>query len=198
LYIIYNRQVKNLNFYEKNAHPDRESNPGSSAVYENKQVIDVYRAISELHNMCKEQWKVDAHSVPKLRTYCLYKYNYEKESYVYKVHNRGHRSVLTQLRCGILPLSIETGRFTSIPIEFRLCILCDANVVEDEKHFLFDCSFYNEIRDIYNMKFRGKYPNLDLMDDNSKLKCCMHSDLVKITAEFIYTCYTKRREFIYR
>ena len=34
-------------------------------------------------------------------------------------------------------IKIETGRYTQIPIEYRLCILCEENVIEDENHFLF-------------------------------------------------------------
>ena len=36
------------------------------------------------------------------------------------------------------------------------------------------------------------------MDDMEKLKFLMTADTVKITAEFIYDCYCKRREFIYQ
>ena len=34
-------------------------------------------------------------------------------------------------------IKIETGRYNQIPIEYRLCILCEENVIEDENHFLF-------------------------------------------------------------
>ncbi len=46
--------------------------------------------------------------------------------------NRKHRSYLAQYRCGILPLSIETGRWGSIPLEGRICKMFDSLVVEDE------------------------------------------------------------------
>ncbi len=60
--------------------------------------------------------------------------------------NRKHRSYLVQYRCGILPLSIETGRWGSIHLEDRICKICDSLVVEDEYHFIFHCSLYNNIR----------------------------------------------------
>ncbi len=60
---------------------------------------------------------------------------------------RKHRSYLAQYRCGILLLSIETGRWGSIPLEDRICKMCDSLVVEDEYHFIFHCSLYNNIRD---------------------------------------------------
>ncbi len=57
--------------------------------------------------------------------------------------NRKHRAY----RCGLLPLSIETGRWGNIPLEDRICKMCDSLVVEDEYHFIFHCSLYNNISD---------------------------------------------------
>ncbi len=63
--------------------------------------------------------------------------------------NRKYRSYHAQYCCGILPLSIETGRWGSIPLEDRICKMCDSLVVEDEYHFRFHCSLYNNIRDTF-------------------------------------------------
>ena len=60
----------------------------------------------------------------------------EIEDYLFfKVPNM-HRSLLAQFRAGILPFSIEVGRYRNIRLDERLCTLCDDNVVEDEIHFL--------------------------------------------------------------
>ena len=56
------------------------------------------------------------------------------------------RSLISQLRLGILPLRIETGRFIGLEVQERLCEVCDNNQVEDEAHFLFDCETYNDLR----------------------------------------------------
>ncbi len=52
----------------------------------------------------------------------------------------GQRSIMAQFRLRILPLSIETGKYTYIPEVFRLCIFCQVNMVEIEEHILFQCS----------------------------------------------------------
>ncbi len=44
-------------------------------------------------------------------------------------------------------LSIETDRCGNIPLEDRICKMCYSLVVEDEYHFIFHCSLYNNIRD---------------------------------------------------
>ena len=51
------------------------------------------------------------------------------------------------LRCGNLPLHIETGRFArpKLPVEQRTCFHC-IDSVEDELHFLIDCPFYDDTR----------------------------------------------------
>ena len=46
---------------------------------------------------------------------------------------------------GILPLNVETGRYKNIPADQRFCFVCKESI-EDEMHFLFECSFYVNYR----------------------------------------------------
>ncbi len=51
----------------------------------------------------------------------------------------------------VLPLAIETGRFKSIPVEERVCVLFNMNDIEDEMHMLCTCTLYQHIRiEMYN------------------------------------------------
>ncbi len=71
---------------------------------------------------------------------------------VHMQYNRGHRSILARYRSGIIPLSIETGRFQNTPREFRLSTMCNDNVIEDETHFIFYCNQYNDLQEyLYEM-----------------------------------------------
>ncbi len=97
-----------------------------------------------------------------------------------------------------MPLKIETGRYTQIALEFRLCILCDSNLVEDENHFLFQCDFYQTLRDQFFQKLKYLYPEFDVMNNNLKLKYLVSKTLVTNTSEYIYCCYCKQRDFIYK
>ena len=56
------------------------------------------------------------------------------------------KSYLSQLRLGILPIAIETGRYRQVPISERKCTICKKNEVEDEFHILFKCPAYKNIR----------------------------------------------------
>ena len=59
------------------------------------------------------------------------------------------RSVFAQIRFGILPLHVETGRFVNKKLEERTCEICHSDVIEDECHFLFNCSVYETPRNYW-------------------------------------------------
>ncbi len=44
-------------------------------------------------------------------------------------------------------LEIESGRWNRTPIENRKCQMC--NCLEDEYHFILECTMYSDIRNIY-------------------------------------------------
>ncbi len=54
--------------------------------------------------------------------------------------------MLAQIRFGILPLHIETGRFRGTALEERTCQICNSQSIEDEFHFILICNEYNELR----------------------------------------------------
>ena len=90
-------------------------------------------------NLCTLQWKESLTSFTKLRTYTKHKVEYKKESYLTWNVSKSKRSLLAQLRLGMLPLVIESGRYTGKSIELRVCIVCDSNVIQNELHFI--CQF---------------------------------------------------------
>jgi hypothetical protein len=42
-------------------------------------------------------------------------------------------------------LAIEKGRYSNVPRSNRFCNACNANLIEDEEHFLLHCTAYTEI-----------------------------------------------------
>ena len=61
-----------------------------------------------------------------------------------------HRTVISRWRLSNHRLNIETGRYTKPKTkrEDRLCTLC--SVLEDERHVIFTCPRYHQIRQEYN------------------------------------------------
>ena len=95
------------------------------------------------------EWKNGLTSKPKLRTYVQFKLLYITEFYVTALLPKNKRSLLSQFRCGVLPLATETGRYKQVPRHERYCSMCKTNSVEDEIHFLCHCNFYKVLRDVY-------------------------------------------------
>ena len=171
---------------------------GNENYFVNLDVIDLSHARERLFKLCKETWESQICHVAKLRTYNIYKQVYEIEPYVYKIQHRGKRSLLAQFRTGVLPLAIETGRYNSTPLEYRLCLLCNKNFLEDEKHFLLHCELYTELRSNLIMSVLQIESLYYFKTENEKLKLLMSGELIKHTANFIYYAYNKRRSFLYK
>jgi hypothetical protein len=87
-------------------------------------------------NMKKREWfnLICNHSV-KLRTYRSFKFENDLERYVSMFLIKPHRSNLAQFRLGVFPITIETGRYLREKLEERICVICNTNNIEDEKHF---------------------------------------------------------------
>ena len=89
---------------------------------------------------------------------------------------------------GILQIAIETGRYRSIPVEQRFCILCNANKIEDEIHILFECPKYDKIRFIWLHKLEisnfnllnSKYDQLNIVFQFPRITPKYVVDIMKI------------------
>ncbi len=114
---------------------------GLEEYYNNLYEIDLSMFAEKLSVFVQDKWLESVHSKPKLRTYKKFKSKLVPEDYVLRLMSRFHRSTFAKLRCGILPLNIEVGRYRGIKVEDRICSLCK-NGVEDEIHFLFECNVY--------------------------------------------------------
>lgn len=101
----------------------------------------------EKEKWCNKLWN-DGHNVNgnKLRTYRRFKGTLEKEKYLDINVPRDQRSAFVKLRCGVLPLEVETGRYNGTILEERVCKLCNNGDIEDEVHFLITCPIYQDIR----------------------------------------------------
>ena len=66
------------------------------------------------------------------------------EPCLYFIGDREIRRNLAKLRCSNRSLLIESGRYLKLEIVGRICKRC--NRVEDETHFLIECSLYTVTR----------------------------------------------------
>ena len=149
----------------------------------------------------QEQWwydMLDDKNCPngnKLRTYRMHKNRLNTEEYV-KLVSRYNRSTLAKLRCGSLPLNIETGRYNKVPLELRTCILCDANKIEDEIHFTIECKFYDDLRYAMLNEFNVKYNGFNQLPSLAKY-CTIMADMsfIKLVANSVNKMFKRRQTY---
>jgi hypothetical protein len=59
------------------------------------------------------------------------------------------KPLISRYRLHAHSLNIETGRYYNIDRHARICNMCNNNDIEDEYHFILECSKYVEIRRKY-------------------------------------------------
>ena len=104
--------------------------------------------VQRLKDQYIQNWFSDINTNRKLVLYKDFKINFSHEYYLDVISVQKFRHALAQIRTGHHPLEIETGRYTNIPREQRLCKLCTLDI-EDEYHFVLRCNTYNDIRSLY-------------------------------------------------
>ena len=164
--------------------------------FDSIEYCDLQICYEKLKSNETEKWNVRRTSKPKLRYYNMFKSDLEIEDYLFFKVPKMHRSLLAQFRAGILPLSIEVGRYRNIPLEERLCTLCDDNVVEDEIHFLCSCKLYKEARDVLFVQAAMMCDDFCRMDVLDKFVYMM-SNMQKEVMSFIVQASHKRRTKLY-
>ena len=116
-------------------------------VFSGKLRSDIDKVKIKLNDLMQEQWSHEMHNKPKLRTYVQIKDILEPEPYVLSNISSQRRSLLAQIRLGILPIRIKNGRFRSLPVQQRLCELCEMHKIENEIHFLCECPINHDFRE---------------------------------------------------
>ena len=129
------------------------------------------------------QFKTQCSKSPKLRTYnSLFSVFVDQklsDSYTRLCLPFIVRKRLSQLRLGVLPLRIETDRFSRVKVDAKSrfcrqpqcknCIVTtpsDQLVVENEFHFLMYCKQYDNLRPVLFSKL--SCPHFDQMNDQNK------------------------------
>ena len=79
--------------------------------YESKIPIDVEQFKQEIFVKESENWQNESQKMAKLRTFRIFKQTFGQEAYLCSNISKIERSHSAQVRFGILPLKIETGRF---------------------------------------------------------------------------------------
>lgn len=156
-------------------------------------ICDLNEFKSKLFKYYEDEWKLKTMSLPKLRTYVTFKQNVQLEPYVTMNITKQEQSLMAQFRCGILPLRVETGRYRNEPLPERCCVLCENRSIEDEKHLIFNCKFYENNR---NSFFHSVNLNKNL-DETVNLGIIMEKNQ-RQTAKYLNLIYSVRQNYLYK
>ncbi len=103
---------------------------------------------------------------------------------------RFQRSTFAKLRCGILPIQIEVGRFRGQKEGDRKCPVCKT-AVESEIHFMFECSAYDAIRNEF-------VNNIGIDPSSSSVEMLRHcmNYYQRSTAKYIVKIWNERQNLM--
>ncbi len=144
-----------------------------------------------------EKWYTSTQNMTKLEVYKQIKPEFGVEKYLTMNIDRYEKSLLSQLRYGILPLRVETGRFVNEKHNERLCTLCNSNLVEDTEHFLFFCTLYKSHRIELDNKARTRIEGWDNLSCIDKL-CNLFEHMTRDFAKYVKNIFTLRRNTLYK
>ncbi len=162
---------------------------------ENSTIIPLVAAKIQTKETIKRDWEHHCLTKDKLRTYRTFKTEMSTASHLACNLPKFQRPLISQLRLGILPIHIETGRFARLNEEDRICQLCDSNDIENEAHFLFYCNLhvYAPYRDELETGIGAVFQN---MTDEEKF--CRVFNHPYVLGRYIEKAFCKRRENLYK
>ena len=125
----------------------------------------------------------------KLTLYRRYKKDIKSEHYLSSIRDAKYKIALNKFRLSSHSLLIETGRYTGIPTEERLCNFCNMRKIEDEFHFLLVCPHYIELRRKYLKRYVCTWPTLNKFD---QLLSTSSKKTLTNLSKYIYYAFKKR------
>ena len=158
----------------------------------NNTIVPLEVAKDKIQTRLERDWNHHCMTKDKLRTYRTFKTDMSTASHLNCNLPKFQRSLISQLRLGILPINIETGRYTGTAEQDRLCQMCDQGRVENEAHFVFECDFYTPYRRELEVSIGAGLDNMNNTD-----RFCKIFKHPYALGRYIENAYRKRREKLY-
>ncbi len=159
--------------------------------------VDLDCINSRLMKLDRERWWLAQDDLTKLHTFREVYDEQDHRGIVYANLSHRQRSLVVKLKVGILPLGLEIGRHTDVPLENRLCHICNDGLLDDEYHFILYCDALKDIRS----KFFGSTAVLDDVEDpTDKAEICkmlLNSHNLRKMAKFLEEMYDERLKMLY-
>lgn len=138
----------------------------------------------------------DTSKNPILRTYMLFKHNFEVAPYLLCNMPKQFQKSIAQFRTSSHQLRIETGRHEKLPIIQRTCEFCSNGDVDDEIHMLIKCKYHDTDRTTF-LRSLPNHMQYDIESSSNLFHTLMTSkdpETVYMVANFINKCFQRRKE----
>ncbi len=165
--------------------------------FTNQQHVNIDSMKSIVREKDKLNWINNVKDKSKLDFLSVIKPTHGVEPFVKLNISRYERSLLAQLRYGILQIQLETGRYNNEPRDSRFCRICNGGEVEDQYHFVFHCPVYNNKREIFTNVMQNRVPEWNTMSDNDKF-ILLFKDHSRLFARFVKDLFSYRKELLYK
>ena len=120
---------------------------------------------------------------------------FQLQPYLDKVNINKFSQAFSRLRMSSHRLEIESGRWVkpnAVPFDERKCVVCQK--LEDEYHFVLECSLYSELRKKFISKYFWKNPSMfkfiELLNSTNmgciRRLCCFIFHAFKLRTELLY------------
>ena len=113
---------------------------------------------TSLQDQYKQDWHATLENSPKTIIYRMFKENFEFEKYFNILDDRDIFT-LCKFRVTNHKLPIEVGRWNNVPREDRVCRLCNCGDLGDEFHYLLNCNFMSQQRQLFIHKKYYRHVN---------------------------------------
>ena len=141
--------------------------------------------LRDLQKHYSDCWIAELQKSTKLCSLALAKSTFSIEKYVTTLPFTDRRD-FARLRTSSHTLEIEVGRYNrpKVDRELRTCKLCKSGLVEDERHFLLNCSYFKEERELHAEIFTKNLPLIleDTPDCFKALFSCSNGSLAACKA----------------
>ena len=139
-----------------------QMNPDNSEIKQNINIKTVLK--DEYLKIAQELLHLDK----KLNLYIKIKRNFGQEKYLSLILNPAHRRLLTMFRISAHNFPIETGRYSGICRDNRICPLCSTDI-GDEKHYFLSCAnvYLNNLRIEFKQQLLKINSSFNMLDDDS-------------------------------
>ena len=147
-------------------------------------VQNIFNILTDHFVQC---WEHEKSNSSKLSFYHTHKSKFARETYLDEIRGFSRRYSMTQIRISSHNLEIERGRYTETPKELRICNWCNISMgeklIEDEKHFLFVCDLYADLRAKLIKRLNSKLTTIN--NDQTVAINCLNPDNIALTTNFM-------------